>query len=526
MSPQVRISESNPASALVVRIGGLLALLAAAAPARAWNLERGDVGPAAMPAQIEPINAPFAMPELIRPVFADKTLTLESPPRDGAIQPAIDRLAAAGGGRVVVPPGEWTTGRLELRSGVELHLEEDAVVRFSGQIEAYLPPVFTRCEGLEMMGLGGLVYAYDQERIGLTGKGTLVGPDEGPVREARKGLSDDIVDPDSPIESRVFDGQEGRHYFRPYFICPVSCRDVLVEGVTLRNGPMWNLVPIYCDRVVIRGVTVDSLGVVNGDGVNVDSSRNVLIEYCSTNTGDDCYAVKSGRNEDGMRVGRPAENVVVRNCFAEAGYGGFTTGSETAGGVRNVWVHDCLFDGVSYAAYFKTRRPRGGGGDNLLVERVRLRSKSHAVFFDMIGSPLYVGELGERLPKRAVNAATPHYRGVTLRDLVGEAGGEAVRIKGIPESPATEVVLERLDIASKGFMSLADVDGLIVRDSRFQPQDPTLRLLDTRGVRIAASTIDSPGGEALSVERSGDACEPPQIDGVSIERSSAQGVSE
>lgn len=464
-----------------------------------------------MPAEIEPLAAPFPMAELRRPQFADREVRLDLPPHDGVVQPAIDRLAAAGGGRVVVPAGEWNTGRIVLRSGVELHLEEGAVLHFSGEIADYLPPVFTRCEGIELMGLGGLVYAHEQERIAITGSGVLQGPDSGPVREARQGLSDEIVDPASPVASRVFDGRDGRHYFRPYFICPVNCKDVLIEGVTLRNGPMWNVVPIYCDGVVVRGVTIDSRGVVNGDGVNVDSSRNVLVEYCSTNTGDDCYAVKSGRNEDGLRVNLPAENVVIRRCYAEGGYGGFTTGSETAGGVRNVYVHDCVFDGVSYGAYFKTRRPRGGGGDNLVVERLRVRTLSHAVFFDMIGSPMFVGELGERLPRREVGAATPHYRDITVRDVVGSAGGDAIKVKGIPESPASRLVFERLDLGCQNLFNFADAVGVEVRDSRFTAHDPVIRLLDTARIDIHRTEFVLEEGQALAIDRTGDTAEPPRF---------------
>ncbi|MEQ8848918.1 glycoside hydrolase family 28 protein [Botrimarina sp.] len=479
-------------------IAGAVALLPAVAGA--WSIGRDDVGPRAMPAAVEPIDAPFDMPRLARPAIADRQQRLEGPPRAGAIQPAIDALAAEGGGRVVVPAGEWPTGRIELKTGVELHLEEGCVLAFSGRIEDYLPPVFTRYEGIEVMGVGGLVYAHNQERIALTGRGELRGPDEGPLREARKGLSDKVVDQSAPVETRLLDGQEGRHYLRPYFVCPVDCRDVYVEGVTLRNGPMWNVVAIYCDRVVVRGVRIESRGVVNGDGVNVDSSRNVLIEYCSTNTGDDCYAVKSGRNEDGLRVGRPSENIVVRRCYAEGGYGAFTVGSETAGGVRNVYVHDCLFDGMSYAAYFKTRRPRGGGGRNLLVERVRFRSESHAVFFDMIGSPMYVGELGARLPERPLTPATPYYQDITLRDLRGEAGGEAVKIKGLPESPATRVTIEDAHIRSRGFLNLADTADLTIRDSVLVTEEPTLRLLGTRDVAFENVRVETPSGSPAEID--------------------------
>jgi hypothetical protein len=210
-------------------------------------------------------------------------------------------------------------------------------------------------------------------------------------------------------------------------------------------------------------------------------------------------------------VNRPSENVVIRRCYAEGGYGGFTTGSETAGGVRNVYVHDCVFDGVSYGAYFKTRRPRGGGGDNLLVERLRLRTLSHAVFFDMIGSPMFVGDLGERLPRRNIVAATPHYRDITVRDVVGSAGGDAVKVKGIPESPASRLVFEGLNLECQSLLNLADAVGVELRNSRLAARDPIIRLLDTARIDLVGVEFVLEEGQTLQVDLSGESPEPPQF---------------
>ena len=391
-----------------------------------------------------------------------------------------------------------------LKSGVCLHLQRGAVLQFSGAIEDYLPAVFTRYEGLELMGLGGLIYAHKQKRIAITGEGELRGPESGPVRKMQSGLSDQLVNPDSELADRVFDGQDGRVCFRPYFVCLVECCDVLLEGVTFKNGPMWNVVLVYCDGVVLRGVYVDSRGVVNGDGFNVDSSRNVLIEYCSANTGDDCYAVKAGRNRDGLRVGRPAENIVVRHCLATGGFGGFTCGSETAGGIRNIHLHDCVFSDVRHAVYFKTRRPRGGGGESILAERLTFTCTNHAVFFDMIGSPLYVGDLGNRLPKRPLTPATPYYRNVTVRDVRGvSTEGEAFKIKGIPESPARDVLLERANISSRDFVNLNDAEGVTVVDCQLESQHPVLKLLDVNNVQFVNCHFVTPTSQTVRVEAQG-----------------------
>ena len=395
----------------------LLVLLALTLCLEATNAEEWNetlhrlVGPDAMPAAIAAYDPPFSMASLSRPTFAERSITItekgatagQSELVTDVIQQSIDKLSALGGGTVVVPAGKWKSGRISLKSNVCLHFEEGAELQFSGELKDYLPVVFSRYEGLELMGFGALIYAHGQENIAVTGRGTLLGPKGGPIRKALKGLSDQIVDPNSPVSDRIYDGQDGQHYFRPYFICPINCKGVFIEGVSLKNGPMWNIVPIYCERVVVRGVSIDSRGVVNGDGVNIESSKDVLVEYCHVATGDDCFALKAGRNADGLRSAHPVENVIIRYNSASSGFGGITSGSETAGGIRNVHVHDCLFENVRHAAYLKTRRPRGGGGDGFLIERIVFNSYHHAIMFDMLGAPIYVGELAHRLPALPIN---------------------------------------------------------------------------------------------------------------------------
>lgn len=225
------------------------------------------------------------------------------------------------------------------------------------------------------------------------------------------------------------------------------------------------------------------------------------MEYCSTNTGDDCYAIKSGRNEDGLRVAKPSERIVIRNCYASGGFGGFTCGSETAGWIRDVQVKDCVFENVRHAVYFKTRRPRGGGGERITAERIRFSSTSHAIFFDMIGSPLYVGELGNRLPRRKLTPATPRYSDISIRHISGQSSeGEAFKIKGIPESPATNVDIANADIRSRLFVNLTDAHNITIRDSQFQPTYPTVRLLDTQQIRFENTSIVPRGAQSIRLD--------------------------
>jgi len=241
------------------------------------------------------------------------------------IAKAIDACHAAGGGRVVVPDGVFLTGAIHLKSNVNLHLADGATLKFSADPAQYLPVVFTRWEGVEGMNYSALIYAFEQKNIAITGKGVLDGSassenwwawtrrdpngEPAPARRSRDMLND-MGERGVPVEQRVF-GQG--HFLRPNFVQPYRCRNVLIEGVTIRNSPMWELNPVLCSNVTVRGVTISIHG-PNNDGCDPESCRDVLIEDCIFDTGDDCIAIKSGRNNDGRRVAVPSENIIVRNC--------------------------------------------------------------------------------------------------------------------------------------------------------------------------------------------------------------------
>jgi polygalacturonase len=424
-----------------------------------------------------------------------------------AIQAAIDDVSGRGGGTVVVPPGKWHTGRISLKSDVNLHLQAGAELHFSGEVEDYRPAVFTRNEGVEVMSLGACVYANGQRNIAVTGKGKLIGPAKGgSVRKQvmNADVIEKIVPHDKPVAERVYEGHNGSFIFLPMLLSPINCADVYIEGVSLENTAFWNIVPIYCDGVVIRGVTVNSVGIPRGDGIDVESSRNVLIEYCTLSCGDDCFTIKAGRGEDGLRVNRPTENVVVRYCLAREGHGAITCGSETAGMIRNLYVHDCVFDDTGVGIRFKTRRPRGGGGENLIYERIRMNLTGTAFRWDMLGSSAYVGVLAERLPARPVNRLTPGYRNIVARDIVVERASQFVKVTGIPESPLANVLIENADVTAKRLFAAADVKGFTVRNATIRADDALLTLVDGRDVTFEKVRWSLPGGEPV-VNVSGDA---------------------
>lgn len=471
------------------------------------------VGARVCPADIAPIEAPFeGMPQLQRPTFPERSLSIAK--TRGNIQRAIDQLAKRGGGHVIVPAGDWHTGRLTLQSNIDLHLEAGANIYFSDKIADYQPAVFTRNEGIELYSLGALIYANGAHNIAVTGAGynadgnplsRLIGP--GKENEIYKScmtglVVEDFLNLDSDPQCRIFDGSDLTSKFQaaqsesaqtsaipfgakllandsllqinrnalflPMFFAPVLSTNVLLEGVTFQEPLFWNITPVYCDSVIIRGCTVDSYG-GRTDGIDIESTTNVLIEYCTLGCGDDCFTLKAGRAQDGLRVGRATDHVVIRHCLAERGPGGVTIGSETAGFIRNVYMHDCVFNAPSNGFYFKSRRNRGGGGENLTFRRIRMLNPGRAFYFDMLGSTMYVGELANRLPQREITPLTPIYRNVTMDQVLIERCREFILLKGLPESPVTDLTISHVEATTvERDMKIQDVCGLILTDCQLK----------------------------------------------------------
>ncbi|WP_207955373.1 glycoside hydrolase family 28 protein [Segetibacter sp. 3557_3] len=472
------------------------------------------VGATQLPDTIAPVTAPFKMPLFKKPQFPSLTVAIndkgaqENVKATTIIQATIDEVSSRGGGRVVIPKGSWFTGRISLKSNVNLHIAEGAELRFSGEIEDYRPAVFTRNEGIEVMSLGACIYANNQQNIAVTGKGKLIGPPDGSVRKQvmNADVIEKIVPHDKPVAERVYEGYNGDFIFLPMFISPINCKNVYIEGISLENTAFWNVVPVYCDGVIIRGITVHSVGIPRGDGIDIESSRNVLIEYCTLSSGDDCFTIKAGRGEDGLRVNKPTENVVIRYCLAQEGHGGITCGSETAGMIRNLYVHDCVFDDTGVGIRFKTRRPRGGGGENLYYNRIRMTLRDHAFNWDMLGGRAYVGDLADRLPARAVNRLTPVYRKIVAQNIIVDKCKQFIKVTGIPESPLTSLSIENADIRSSGLITLQDVTDITISNSTIESKDAVLTVLDGKDIRFDKVVFKVPGKQVvtkISGEKSG-----------------------
>lgn len=415
------------------------------------------------------------------PIFADRdfVITNYGAKADGktfntqAIAAAIAACHKAGGGRVVVPAGRFLTGPIHLLSNVNLHVQKDAVLAFSTNPNDYLPAVFTRWEGMEHMGYSPLIYAHRQTNIAITGEGTLDGqanretwwPWKGgrwndgkkwgiegvPTQdEARDKLIRDM-EQNVPVEKRIYaDGA----YLRPPFVQPYECENVHIQGITIIAAPFWLLNPVLCKNVLIQGVTLESLG-PNSDGCDPESCKNVVIEDCFFNTGDDCIAIKSGRNEDGRRIGIPSENIVIRNCKMRNGHGGVVIGSEMSGGVRNVYVENCEMSSphLERGLRIKTNSVRGGIVEHFYARDIEIGEAKTAIVIDF---QYEEGDSGK---------FTPIVRNLDFRNIHCKKAGQVFQIRGYQRSPIKDFILmnSRFDQVD-GVGILEELDNFVVKN--------------------------------------------------------------
>ncbi len=360
-----------------------------------------------------------------------------------AIHRAISHVHEKGGGRVLIPGGNfYVAGPIHLRSHVELHLTEGAELRFSTAPEDYLPEVFTRWEGVELMNYSPLIYAFGQENVAITGRGTVdgqaanenwwkwAGRERWGWKEGMPSQQDARNRPElfrmntAEIPARERQFGEG-HYLRPNFIQFYRCRNILLDGLTIRNSPMWAIHPVLSENITVQRVKVISHG-PNSDGCNPESCRNVLIQDCYFDTGDDCIALKSGRNQDGRNIGRAIEKVIVRRCEMKDGHGGIAIGSEISGGARNIFVEKCRMGSpnLEQAIRIKTNKARGGIIENLFFRDLEVREvKESIVKINMHYT--YHGAPGRDLPV---------VRGIHLENVITRRSKRVLWIRGYDEN--------------------------------------------------------------------------------------------
>lgn len=414
---------------------------------------------------------PFKMRNVQAPVFRDQSFDIRNYGAIGdgktlntrSFADAIAQCNSEGGGRVVVPAGKWLTGAIHLKSNVNLQLDKGSEIIFSANPNDYLPVVFTRWEGFECYNYSPFIYANGCRNIAITGSGKLNGQGEKwwPWNQRKREAADRLYDMacnGAPVSERVFGTIKDA--IRPSFVQPLNCKNVLIEGITVVNGPMWTVHLVYCDGVLIRNVRIITEG-PNGDGIVPDSSRNVVIEDSFLSTGDDCIVLKSGMNEDGWRVGKPTENVVVRRVHTQRGHGGVVMGSDTSGGIRNVFVYDCFFDGTQRGVRMKTMPGRGGVIENIYFDNIKVRGGDVAVHITMLYGSSTVK------PK---TQAPPTVRNIHISNITCDGCGRVAELVGWSGNPMTDVTLDSIQGKARRGVWCSDVNSATLKNLQFSTE--------------------------------------------------------
>ncbi len=421
--------------------------------------------------EIEPFNTPFGKFNFQRPNFPDKSVNIiDFGAKKGgtfknteAINKAIKQLSESGGGTVLVPQGKWLTGPIVLLSNINLHLDEGAELLFSQEFNDYLPEVLTNFEGSEVYAYSPFIYSFKQENIAITGEGVLNGQGK-PWWEQRvyPGFGNrkliEMNENEVPLEERHFNSLD--NYLPPVFFGPLYCKHVLLEGVTFKYGAFWTVNPSFCEDLIVRGINIITEGeyghTPNGDGINPNSCQNVLIEYNTLSTGDDCITIKSGRNKDGRRIGIPCKNILIRHNKGLHGHGGIVIGSEMSGGIENVYAHDCQFNGTDRVIRIKTDRGRGAYVRNCWFKDISADTiQREAIRINM----LYSG--GDRLPEQEVNSGTPVVENIHYENISCEyAKRNIIQIIGLPEMPVNHLYLKDINLGGKHGIEISDAKNI------------------------------------------------------------------
>jgi polygalacturonase len=447
------------------------------------------------------------MPPVELPVFPNRdfVITEYGAVGDGihhnsaAFLQAIDDCSAAGGGRVVIPAGIWLTGPIYLKSHVNLHAEAGSLIVFSSTFDDY-PLIYSTYEGLRTVRCTSPLTAENCENIAITGSGVFDGSGEAwrpvkkwkmtdrqwnqlvqsggivdhgkeeiwwPTEEAWKGqfLVKELLAAES---SDVAAFEPARDHLRPVLLSFRNCKKVLLDGPTFQNSPSWNLHPWLCEHVTVRNVTVRNPWYAqNGDGIDIESCRYVQILDSHFDVGDDAICMKSGKNADGRRLGKPCEYVFVSGCTVYHGHGGFVIGSEMSGGVKHVWVTDCTFIGTDVGLRFKSTRGRGGVVEHIYIRNVRMKDiVGEAITFNMYYE---VKDASNEAPV-PVTEATPRFRDIHITDTLCAGAGKAVLFKGLPEMPIERIYMDGVTITSEHGVECSYAKDIHFRSVSIQPR--------------------------------------------------------
>jgi polygalacturonase len=451
-------------------------------------------------------DLPFDMPQVQPPQFPEREthLTEHGAVGDGitlntqAFADAIDHLADRGGGTLVVPSGIWYTGPIALRSHIRLHLEKGALILFTTDTAAY-PLIDTYYEGIAARRCQSPISGRGLENIAITGEGTINGSGQAWRPLKRDKVTEkhwnQVISSGGILKTPdLWWPFATAAAVRPVMVSLIECKNILLQGVLFENSANWNLHPLLCENLIIDGIFARNPAYAqNGDGLDIESCRNVLVVNSTFDVGDDAICLKSGKDAEGRRRARPTENVIIDNCKVFQGHGGFVVGSEMSGGVRNISLTNCQFLGTDVGLRFKSKRGRGGIVENIYA--------SHINMFDIITDSflfdLYYGgksasevleaggETPDNLPPPPVTEETPEFRNIYVSHLVSRNARRAMYFNGLPEKNISNIHLSHAHITARIGAELSESQNVTLSHLTIIPENgPALRLNNVKGLQI------------------------------------------
>jgi len=485
-------------------------------------------------------NIEFKMPQVTETSFPANTASIiefggvagGTVKNTEAFRKAIDALSKKGGGKLVVPRGMWLTGPIVLKSNINLHVEEGAFIVFSKDKNDY-PLVDVSFEGLNTIRCQSPISAKNATNIAITGKGVIDGSGEAwraikkskvsesewkeivksggvlssdgknwyPSESYRKGLesSSNFNVPDKISKDEL---KNVKDFLRPVMVSLVGCDKVLLDGPTFQNSPAWNLHPLMCTNVILRNLTVRNPWFSqNGDGVDLESCKNVLIYDNTFDVGDDAICIKSGKNEDGRKRGMPTENVIIKNNVVYHGHGGFVVGSEMSGGARNIQVSDCTFIGTDIGLRFKTTRGRGGIVENIYIKNIdMINIPTQTIGFNMFyegASPVLEDgqkQEGNKTPEKvySVTEETPIFRNIFFKNISAANSYEAITLFGLAEMNLKNIVIEDSQFDTKKALTIGDADGIQLKNVTLKYSEGTgATIYNSKNINLSTVKFES-----------------------------------
>ncbi|MBP1224591.1 glycoside hydrolase family 28 protein [Flavobacterium sp. 1355] len=492
-------------------------------------------------------NVAFSMQKVNEPHIPNNTVSIKD---FGAVNggyvlntkafaDAIEAVSKKGGGKVIIPPGIWLTGPIILKSNIELHAETGALIKFSTDKKLY-PIIETSFEGLNTWRCISPIYGKNLENVAFTGKGVWDGSGEA-WRQVKKskltedqwkkfiasgGVLNDKKDSWYPSE-QYLKGAKGadqnvrpdlktkeefeaiHDFLRPVLVSIQNSKRVLFDGPVFQNSPAWCLHPLMVEDLIIRNITVRNPWFSqNGDGLDVESCKNVIVENSSFDVGDDAICIKSGKDKDGRDRGIPCENIIIKNNIVYHGHGGVTVGSEMSGGVKNLHVSNCTFMGTDVGLRFKSTRGRGGIVENVFISDIFMVDiPSQAISFDLYYGGKSIAETlaegGNKITTKIVPVTeeTPQFKNISIKNITINGAYQAVFLQGLPEMNLENIEISNLIVKAQNGFSIIDADKIKLNNIKLDIEKPTVfEIYNGKNISFENVEFNSTSSKAITID--------------------------